>query len=173
MDPNSPAPTSAIETETNQTPSSGTTQKPTRNPKRVLIIASALAGVTLLFILIYVLVFGPTNAALKVSDSFVSDIQKKDAAHAYSISSTAFKDSITELELESTFVSISPALQGSYRDTARKLGTKNDKEFASVVYTIKTKDGDKYVRVDMQKIDDAWQITDFESSSKKLQTTTN
>lgn len=153
-----------------QTPANADTPEPKKRQKLILIILSALAGLGVLLALLYFFVFGATNAAAKVSHQFVGDIQKKDAANAYSLGSDAFRDSITELELESTFISISPALQGSYKDTARKIEKNNDKDFAVIVYTVKTENGDKYVRVVLEKNDknDKWEVINFRSSSQKL-----
>lgn len=136
-------------------------------------IAIIAAGVCLIltiagFVTLFYFVGSATKSAEKVSNQLVASVQADDPNAAYAITSSEFQTSTTSEELDVALEQISPLLQGKTTIVARKVVKENDKELVVLVYSVATKDGTKYLRVILQKVDGQWKVYNFRASEKEL-----
>lgn len=133
-----------------------------------------IAGVTVL-VLIGILMFvaskvvnNSTTDAVKVSDQLVSDVQSNKPNDLYALGTDGFKSITTENDIATLLKQVSPVLQGEKTTTGKIVTTTNGKTTAIVVYSIKTANGTKYIRVNLEKGTDGWKVLNFRSSDTPL-----
>ncbi len=131
---------------------------------RVLLGALGLAilAVVVLFVLRMVQA-EPTKAAQKVSDQFISDLQKNDSLDAYSLTSKSYQQHTSSPNFEKIVTQVSGGLQGPVSIANRK-ATKSTPPQATLVYKIPTQYAVQYLKVDLEG-GDSWQVTGFSAST--------
>jgi hypothetical protein len=91
--------------------------------KRFPLWLKIVAGVVFFFvvgiIVAIVVSFTATQEPQKVSDQFVNELQAGNTGALYALTSPAFKETITEDELDVQIQRVSPALQGEEEVTGR------------------------------------------------------
>lgn len=145
------------------------TASPQSRRRRTFIIIGVLVALFLIIGAIGVFMLSMARGNVGVSDKFIADLQKNDAAAGYALTSDDFRSATSQAQLQSIFGSVSSPLQGSTSIRAQKSEKKDNKEYSAVVYTVKTKNGDKYIRVITQKVGSDWKVVNFRSSNKPLE----
>lgn len=150
----------------------GVTPPKKRVPKPLLIIGSIVVVLAAILVIILVTVTGATEAPRKVSDQFVNDIQSSNTSAAYALTSEAFKQATSEEQLDQLVKGLSPVLQGEETITGRVIKkSTSGVQAAALVYSVKTTDGTKYIRVVLQETNNVWQVTNFRSSNQTIEAT--
>lgn len=140
--------------------------------KWILIVGGiVVAAIIALVITIFFVTIAATKAPQKVSDQVVNAIQAGNTSAVYNLTSDSFKRVTTEDRLNGIVEQISPALQGEEKVTGRAIEkVSGNPPTAVIVYTIDTSKGKAYMKVELQKSDDVWQVINFRSSEKPLKT---
>ncbi len=113
-----------------------------------------------------------TQAPQKISDQFVNDVQSGDSSAAYALTSKAFQQATSEEQLATIIQQVGPVLQGQEKVSGRAIEkSAGAPETAVLVYTVKTSNGNKYIKTELQKSGDAWQVINFRSANEPLNTT--
>ncbi len=129
-------------------------------------IIAILGAIVALIIVIVTVANAATNAPLKVSNEFVSDIKAGDASLAYSMLSEEAKAVTPEDEFNSLVNRISPILSGKPKVISKEVSTPWAAT-AKVVSEIAGSDGITYALiVDLIKENGQWKILNFESLRK-------
>lgn len=105
----------------------------------------------------------PTKAAQKVSDQFISDLQKNDSLDAYSLTSESYQQHTSSPNFEKIVTQVSGGLQGPVSIANRK-ATKSTPPQATLVYKIPTQYAVQYLKVTLEN-KDSWQVTSFSAST--------
>jgi predicted PurR-regulated permease PerM len=146
--------------------------KKRRIPKWLKIVGVIIAVIIVAIIAIVIVVSTATAAPQKVSDQFVAAIQSHNTNAAYALTSDRFQRSTPQQDLDSLLTKVSPALQGQETITGRSIGASTvTVQTAVFVYTIKTSTGNAYIKTELQKSGDVWQIINFKVDSNPLNTT--
>lgn len=125
----------------------------------VLIVVAALAATT------------ATKAPQKISDQFMNQLQSGDTGAAYALTSKTFKEATTEVQLTQIVKQVSPHVQGEEKVTKRAIHKSTGvPQTAVLVYEVKTSEGTRYVKVELQKDGDSWQVINFRADEKPLDT---
>jgi hypothetical protein len=149
------------------TPLPGTNKRSFKGLKIFLIV---VAVIVLFFVGVFLITNQATKGAVTVSDKLIADLQNNDESAAYSLTSTAFRQTTSDSDLKQLFDRISPTLQGKAKVTAKAFNkTAGHPTQAVIVYAIDTADGTKYVRVSLQD-NSPWQVIGFRSSASRLDT---
>ncbi|HSX05709.1 MAG TPA: hypothetical protein VLF69_04530 [Candidatus Saccharimonadales bacterium] len=113
-----------------------------------------------------------TKAPQKISDQFVNDLQSSNSSAAYALTSKTFQQATTEEQLDNIIQRVGPVLQGQEKVTGRAIEkSAGMPETAVLVYTVKTSNGNKYIRTELQKSGGVWQVINFRSANNPLDTT--
>lgn len=143
--------------------------------RRIPLLIKIVAIVSIVFVAVLIIVFvvigSATRAPQKVSDQFVNDVQSGDSSAAYALTNQTFQNATTQEELDSVVKRISPLLQGQEKVTNRAIEKSTGIPTTAVfVYEVKTSDGTKYMKVELQKDGDTWKVLNFKSASDPLDT---
>ena len=122
----------------------------------VALVVSALFGLR-------ILQAQPTKAPQRVSDQFISDLQKDDPVGAYSLTSASYQKTYSDVYFKKIVDQVSKGLQGPTSVTERKV-TKTTPPQAVVVYKIPTQYTTQYIKVTLEN-GDTWQVTSFAAST--------
>ncbi|MEO8104903.1 MAG: hypothetical protein ABI602_01025 [Candidatus Saccharibacteria bacterium] len=136
-------------------------------------VVGVIAGLfVVILVFAAVTAISATKAPQKVSDQFVNDVQSDNASGAFALTSDSFQKATDQQQLDNLIKQAGPALQGEEKVVGRAIHkTTGIPETAVLVYTVKTTNGTKYIKTELQKSGDVWQIVNFKSSSKSLDTT--
>ena len=142
-----------------------------KKPKKMSakkVAAIALGGVVIFIAIILIIANIATNAPLKISDEFISDIQNDKATAAYDLMSTDAKTTITASEFTKTVDKISPYLTGEPNLQSKEANTSTESgTTAKIVYEIKGSDATYTITVSLVENNGKWQVQTFESKLKK------
>lgn len=139
----------------------------------LFIIIALIIVIVLFFGAAFLITYQTTKNAETISNQFVSDIQSDNVNAAYNLTSPAFKQVASKSQLSQVFSQVSPILQGSTNVTGRSISkVAGQPDQATIVYSVKTKQGTKYIRVVMQD-NHSWQVLNFRSSDYYLSSTSN
>lgn len=145
-------------------------EKKSRFPKAVKII---LIGLALFIVFIVIAIFvatSATKAPQKISDQFVNDVQSSNTSAAYALTSKGFQEATTEEQLDTLVKRVGPVLQGEEKVSGRAIEkSTGSPQTAVLVYEVKTSDGTKYMKVELQKDGNTWQVVNFRSSDTPLE----
>ncbi|HSX30861.1 MAG TPA: hypothetical protein VLE99_03000 [Candidatus Saccharimonadales bacterium] len=142
-----------------------------RMPKWLKIVGVIIIIFIVAIVVAVIVATAATKAPQKVSDQFVNDLQSGNSSAAYALTNQAFQGATTEGQLDSIVQRISPGLQGQEKVTGRAIDkSTGSPETAVLVYTIKTSNGNAYVKTELRKSGNVWQILNFKSDSKPLDT---
>ncbi|MEO8104832.1 MAG: hypothetical protein ABI602_00660 [Candidatus Saccharibacteria bacterium] len=128
----------------------------------VAVIGVAVVAVALFFGL-RALQAEPTKAAQKVSDQFISDLQKDDSFDAYSLTSPTYQQHNSVANFEKIVSQVSGGLQGPASVAARQ-ASKSTPPHATLVYKVPTQYAVQYLKVDLVG-GDSWQVSGFSAST--------
>jgi hypothetical protein len=128
-----------------------------------LIVVVLLVGAVLL--VVRTLQTQSTKAPQKVSDQFISDLQKDDPLDAYSLTSTSYQKAYSDVNFKKIVNQASSGLQGPVSITARQL-TKTSPPQAVLIYQIPTQYTTQYIKVSLENTD-TWRVTSFAASTLK------
>jgi len=181
MPPNTPSQPQPVQPQsvpvTNQAPQpafpisnqTAVTPKTKRIPTWLKIASVVVVIIILFFVGIFVFVNEATKAPEKVSNEWVADIQTDNSSAAYSLTTSAFRNSTSQEELAEIIGSVSPALQGKTNVIGKAVNSASGQpEEAIIVYTVSTSNGTKYIRVVLYKNNNVWQVQNFRSSNTAL-----
>lgn len=113
-----------------------------------------------------------TKAPQKVSDQFVNDVQSGDTSAAYALTSSSFQGATSQDQLDTLIKRIGPLVQGQEKITGRTIAKSTGIPTTAVlVYSVPTSNGTKYIKTELQKNNSTWQIINFRSDDKPLDTT--
>jgi len=163
MAENETAPVKEAET---QAPAKKTAKstKPTNVKKIILIVVGIIVGIIILIIAIAMLA---TSGPRKISDSFINNIQTKNASAGYAELSTSAQTNVTQQEFKDVVEQIGPVLSGKPSNESSESETKNGKTSGKVVYTIKGSDGNTYkITITLVKQTDGWKVELFDSKKQ-------
>ena len=173
--PEAPVPVTPLPTETAPSPAA---PPPLAAPKKGLpklakIIIGIVVGIIALIVIgvvaLLLIVNAATKAPLDVSNKFFDDLQANNSSAAYQLTSKEFKQSTTELQLESLFTQLSSYVEGEEKVTAKKIESKNGLNQAAVAYSVDNNGETRYVRVVLRESDSKWEVINFKTSSTKLE----
>jgi hypothetical protein len=140
-----------------------------RFPTWLKVLAIILGVLIVLIVAGIMIALKATAAPQKVSDQFVNDVQANDATAAYALTSDSFKKVTTQAQLTDVVAQVSPTLKGDEKVSGRAVykysGTP---QTAVLVYSVKTSDGTMYIKTELQKSGDTWQVINFHSSKTPL-----
>ena len=111
----------------------------------------------------------PLKAPQKVSDQFISDLQKDNSLDAYSLTSTSYQKANSNDYFQKIVNKVSSGMQGPVSVTDRKI-TKTSPPQAAVVYKIPTQYTTQYIKVTLEDTG-TWQVTSFAASTTKPELT--
>jgi len=139
-----------------------------RLPRWLKIVLGVVVALIVVSVVAFVIVLMATNAPKQVSDTFMKDLQSNDPNAAYNLTGTQFKAVTSESDLATLFTRISPLLQGTFSDTARKVVSKSGVTQAEIIYDVSTPAGHKYTMVLLRDTSSGWQVLSFKSSDTPL-----
>lgn len=143
-----------------------------RIPKWLLIVGGIIVALAAVLAVVFVVVTNATEAPRKVSDQFVNDIQSSNTGAAYALTSKAFQQATTEEQLDQLVKKVGPALQGEETISGRVIKKSTaGVPSAALVYSVKTTNGTKYMKVVLQEVDNVWQVVNFRSSDQAIDAT--
>ena len=105
----------------------------------------------------------PTKAAQKVSDQFISDLQKDDSLDAYSLTSATYQQHNSTANFEKIVAQVSGGLQGPFSVSDRK-AIKSTPPQATLIYKVPTQYAVQYLKVNLES-GDTWHVTGFSAST--------
>ena len=155
-----------------QPPSSpaATFQPPSLPPAKKLQFKWLLGGLLVIVVLGLAASFGlrtwqalPTKAPQKVSDQFISDLQKDDPIDAYGLTGASYQKTYSDVYFKKIVDQVSSGLQGPVSVTERKV-FKTTPPQAVLVYKIQTQYMTQYVKVTLEN-SASWRVTSFTASS--------
>lgn len=142
-----------------------------RLPLWLKIIGFVVLALLVLMVVLYFIASAATKAPQKVSDLFVKDVQATNTGAAYSLTSARFKKATSESELSALIQGVGPLMQGQAKVTGHNIQTSTGvPQTAVLVYSINTSGGMVYVKTELQKSGNSWQVINFNTSSKPLDT---
>ena len=143
-----------------------------RFPTWLKIVGAVIIVFVVIIIIAAVTATTATKAPQKISDQLVTDVQTGNTSAAYALTSKTFQQATTEDQLDSLIKQVEPSLQGQATVTGRAIQkTSGAPETAVLVYTVKTSSGNMYIKVELQKSGNAWQVINFQPDNKPLDTT--
>ena len=143
-----------------------------RFPKWLKIVGIIILVFVVIIAITAVTATTATKAPQKISDQFVKDVQTGDTSAAYNLTSKTFQDATSQDQLDSLVKQVGPALQGEEKVSGRAIEKSAGVPTTAVlVYTVKTTNGDKYIKVELQQNSNVWQVINFKSDDKPLDTT--
>ena len=151
-------------------PPATTFQPPSLPPAKKTKFKWLLGGLLIVIVLGLAASFGlrtwqalPTKAPQKVSDQFISDLQKDDPADAYGLTSASYQKTYSDAYFKKIVDQVSSGLQGQVSVTGRKV-TKTTPPQAVLVYKVTTQYTPQYIKVTLENTD-SWQVTSFAAST--------
>lgn len=112
-----------------------------------------------------------TKEPQKISDQFVNAVQATDSSAAYALTSQSFQQATSSAQLDQVIQRVGPVLVGEEKVSGRAIQkSAGSAQTAVIVYSVQTSNGMKYMRVTLQKNGDAWQVVNFKSDDKPLDT---
>lgn len=136
----------------------------TAHGRRAAKILSAIALVVSLLIIAacataVVLIVKATEAPAKVSDEFVSDLQRDDAAAAYALTGKTFRAASTEQDLATFVQSARPTMTRPAHRLERGIWTSSDHgTVAEVIYSTSGSRGTAYLDVELERTGGDWKV---------------
>jgi hypothetical protein len=138
-----------------------------------IVVAAIVAIIVVIGVGAFLLVNESTKDAQKVSDQFVAAVQAGDGAKAYSLTGPAFRAATKEDQLDQLVQQLSTLVtkdKVSPNGKAISASTENGK-IAVFTYTLKGTGGASiYFKTQIRDEDGGWQVMNFRSSEKKLDT---
>jgi len=142
-----------------------------RFPKWLIVVLSIFAALAVFVAVVSLIAASATKDAQIISDKFIADVQSNSPDSAYSLTSDAFKKATSQDQLSSVITSAGPQLQGKFTITGRNIMKSSTiPETAVLVYSVNTTSGTKYIKTELQKNGNVWQIISFKSSNSALDT---
>lgn len=130
--------------------------------KRLIFLAIVVVTVAIFAFGFFVYVHRESSAARKVSDSFISDMDRNNAPAAYQLTTSAFRQSTGEDAFADDVYKMSQVLVRmpveSYWNLNKYVG--NDAT-AVVNYAASGHKGTGFISVTLQKVGNQWQVYDF------------
>lgn len=143
-----------------------------RFPKWLKIVVIIVLVFIVIIVVAAVTATTATKAPQKVSDQFVNYVQAGDTSAAYALTSKTFQQATTQDQLDQLVKRVGPQLQGEEKVSGRAIEKSTGvPQTAVLVYDVKTSNDTKYIKVELQKSGDVWQVINFRSSDKPLDTT--
>lgn len=144
-------------------------------PKIAKIIIGIVLGLIVLIgigvIALFLIVNAATQAPVKVSNQFFDDLQANQPAAAYELTSTEFKASTTEAQVEDLFTQLSPLTTGTEKVTGKKIESANGVTQAAVTYSVENGGTTRYARIVLRETNNKWEVINIKTSSTVLDTT--
>ena len=133
--------------------------------KKILVIVGV---VVLVFIALFTVINVATDAPLKVSTEFVSNIQSGDASKAYGLMSADAQTATSSQDFAAMVDTMSPILTGELKNTSKEVKAETGAvPSATIVYEVEGSDDFTHVlTVNLQQNDGEWQVLNFESVKK-------
>jgi uncharacterized protein YpmB len=142
-----------------------------RFPKWLRIVFIVLGVIIVFIVAIFLFVGNATKDAQKVSDQFVNDVQAGNTESAYALTSDSFRKATSQDQLQQLIEQAGPLLKGDEKITDRSVQKSTGApETVVLVYTDKTSSATYYIRVQLEKNDNQWQVSGFRSDDKPLST---
>ena len=132
-----------------------------RSRRRVLAIAATLAAG---FVATVTLVVNEsTKNARKVSDRFVTAVQRGDGAAAYALAGPAFRRAASEQQIDALATQLSGLVTSKRSLTAKSINASTDSgKIAVFVYDIGAKGGGElHFKTQVRKEDGAWKVFSY------------
>ena len=174
MQPQPPVSTQPLQPQTNAyyppPPYANATPAKKRFPKWLLIVGVIVA----IFFVIPGIFLGialnnATKAPQLISDQFINEVQAGNTTAAYQLTSKSFQEVSSKEQLDAIIKRVGPILQGEEkvigRSTAKSSGVP---QTAALSYTVSTSKGTKYMKTELQKTGEDWQIINFRSDDKPI-----
>lgn len=140
-----------------------------RFPKWLKIVGIIVAIFVVIIVIAAVTATTATKAPQKISDQFVNEVQAGNTSAAYNLTSKTFQDATTQAQLDQLIKQVGPLLQGEEKVSGRAIEKSTGvPQTAVLVYDVETSNGKKYIKVELQKSGDAWQVINFRSSETPL-----
>lgn len=142
-----------------------------RIPKWLKIVGIVVLVIIALIVAIVITTTAATKAPQKVSDQFVNEVQAGNANAAYALTSETFKEATSAEQLDDLIQQVGPLLVGEEKVTGRAIQkATGTPQTAVLVYEVETADGTNYMKIQLQKSGDVWQVISFRSDDAPLDT---
>ncbi len=147
----------------------------TKEHKKVPIWAKILIGIITLIGTVLITVFVSatiaTNAPKKISDQFVNNLQDGDISAAYTLTSSKFKESTPESELQNLSSSNRNLISGTEKITKKSIFKRSGSPSYAVVHYSVNGSNEKvgYLKVQLQKEGNDWKVMNLRISPNPIE----